>query len=366
MVSGNYNETLLFVEGYSTNSIDKYGYIQAIDIRGTKLTIDMSKMLKLSNGSFVLHGLTQLEDSIYIDIMNFNYAHSFSFINVRIDKHGKIRKKVSTSDRMNRLASNWYNIVNLNRKLMLLGMGRYIIANKQLRYLIGLIDGELIIPKYCDIYTTDNAVYSDNQLQSIVCYGDCDIGGQFPRTPITSVKILGKTNEIKDCAFVACFKLSELIIKNNLKSIGGMAFAYCESLKNVTLPEYIECIGASAFRDTHNLVNLEINEVKCISDRAFANSGIEKLKIKKSIEIIGTNAFRDCKNLRKLELPNGLFSLGVDVFAGCTNLEYVYLPRTTTIVHKETFNGVSLKKLVAPRHLKDNLFSINKRIIEYY
>ena len=55
--------------------------------------------------------------------------------------------------------------------------------------------------------------------------------------------------EISNSAFKDCKNLSfdNLIIGENVKSIGEKAFANCTSIKSITLPDTIEVVGTGAF-----------------------------------------------------------------------------------------------------------------------
>ena len=189
----------------------------------------------------------------------------------------------------------------------------------------------------------------------------------------TTDKVIG------DHMFLGCANLQNIILPNNLNSIGGQAFGDCAGLKSIDIPEGVTEIGSSAFNDCKALTSISIpasvksiinafdgcpslksiyitdiaawcnidfghmwNEgpfkedsemylnnqllteliipegVKGIKDFAFCNlKSITKVIIPNSVTSIGQYAFHECDNLTSIEIPNSVTSLGEYVFTNC-------------------------------------------------
>ena len=91
-------------------------------------------------------------------------------------------------------------------------------------------------------------------------------------TSITSCEIHKYTRIILDSAFYKCKNLREIIIPNNVISIGFDAFTWCEELTSVTIGKNVTNIGDFSFSYCPNLTSLTIpSSVTSIGIYAFSN-----------------------------------------------------------------------------------------------
>ncbi len=74
-----------------------------------------------------------------------------------------------------------------------------------------------------------------------------------------------------------------------------------------------------------------------IYERAFAESGIESVKISKNVNEIVYGAFADCSSLQSVEIPNSVQSIGKQAFANCDALENITLPESLTSIGDSAF-----------------------------
>ena len=86
-------------------------------------------------------------------------------------------------------------------------------------------------------------------------------------------------------------------------SISRNAFSGCGNLREVNAP-YVTDIGETAFADCGNLKTVTIPEDKeiKIGYRAFANSGIEKIKVREITLVSSSNVFEGCLSLKELSV----------------------------------------------------------------
>lgn len=226
----------------------------------------------------------------------------------------------------------------------------------------------------------------------------------------TTDKVIG------DHMFFGCANLQNIILPNNLNSIGGQAFGDCAGLKSIDIPEGVTEIGSSAFQnckaltsisipasvksiinafdECHSLKSIYITDiaawcnidfghmwddgpfkedsemylnnqllteliipegVKGIKDFAFFNlKSITKVIIPNSVTSIGQYAFRECDNLTSIEIPNSVTSLGESVFCDCDALTSVVIGDGVKTIPSLAFNDCdSLATVVLGKGIED-------------
>ena len=98
----------------------------------------------------------------------------------------------------------------------------------------------------------------------------------------------------------------ELILPDNLKSIGSYAFYQCNNLLMDKLPDNLKSIGSYAFASCSNITISELPiGITTIEDSVFRScSKIKEMTCKGNLTKIGSNAFGYSSNFSKLVLPN--------------------------------------------------------------
>ena len=93
-------------------------------------------------------------------------------------------------------------------------------------------------------------------------------------------------------------EVKDLVIPNNIISIGSWQFYNCQSLTSVSIPEGVTKIGASAFAGCHNFSTLTIpNSVTNIENSFARCSGLTKIYIGHNLEKMTTSSFEACTSL---------------------------------------------------------------------
>ena len=140
---------------------------------------------------------------------------------------------------------------------------------------------------YCSV---DGVLY-DKDMTSIIKYPQAKSG--------TTFSTLESVEDINRQAFSDSQYLSEIIMREGLKTIEGAAFSNCKNLTQVTIPESVAAIESGAFAGCANLKSIIIPEgVSVIKPNTFSECGeLEWIQIPVSIESIESSAFRECKNL---------------------------------------------------------------------
>ncbi|MBQ9746827.1 MAG: leucine-rich repeat domain-containing protein [Clostridia bacterium] len=93
-------------------------------------------------------------------------------------------------------------------------------------------------------------------------------------------------NRIEAFEFSNNDEISDIVIPENIVSIGEYAFADCKNLKNVVLPSRLENIGKGAFRG-------------CTS--------LEMITIPSEVDVIAPELFNDCVMLERINLSGNKF-----------------------------------------------------------
>lgn len=149
---------------------------------------------------------------------------------------------------------------------------------------------------------------------------------------------------------------TEVVVPNNVTSIGEKAFMDCKGLISVTLPNGITSIGESAFENCENLRKINIPEkVTIIENYTFlACTRLESIDLPRNITKIGWGAFSDCTSLKNIDIPHTVTDLGMSAFSRCTNLNSINLPNSLKSIDIETFNEcVNLKHVDLPSNITD-------------
>ncbi len=162
---------------------------------------------------------------------------------------------------------------------------------------------------------TNNSTYVPNTLKSV-----------------TVLRGITLSNE----AFYDCGSLTEIILPNELTSIGEAAFQNCISLTEIILPELLQRIGENAFNGCSNLLEIYIPE---------------------NVSEIGIGVFSDCSKLQSIEVQvdniaykaetNTLIEIETNkLIAGCFNS---IIPNYVTAIEQYAFYGAdALIKIVIP------------------
>ena len=120
-------------------------------------------------------------------------------------------------------------------------------------------------------------------------------------------------------------EIKDLVIPDNVTSIGSSAFSGCSGLTSVTIPESVTSIGSSAFYYCSGLMSVTIpNSVTSIGYRAFSGcTGLKSVTIGNGVTSIGSWTFSSCTGLTSVTIGNSVTEIGSCAFYKCTGLTKV-------------------------------------------
>ena len=130
--------------------------------------------------------------------------------------------------------------------------------------------------------------------------------------------------------FLGCSSLEEVILPENLSSIGEEVFWSCTSLKTINLPETVTEIDCKAFLGCISLENINLENVKVIGKEGWESSAFAGCTALKNVNLesaikIYRHTFSGCTSLENIKLDN-LEVLGREAFDSCTSLKKIELP----------------------------------------
>jgi hypothetical protein len=108
------------------------------------------------------------------------------------------------------------------------------------------------------------------------------------------------------------------------------AFKYCHGLKSVKIINTGNAVQimANSFSDCNNLVNVEIPNIRIISQYAFANcSNLTSIEFNDDSSVsldsstIMEHAFEKCSKLQIINLPHRISAIDSSAFYQCSNLQ---------------------------------------------
>ncbi len=170
------------------------------------------------------------------------------------------------------------------------------------------------------------------------------------------VVIPNNVKSIGNSAFQFSMRLISITIPNSVTSIGEKAFNYCMGLTSITIPSSITSIEGGAFEGCSGLTSITIpNSVTEIGDKAFRGcTGLTSITIPDSMTNIRDGVFDGCKGLISITIPNSVKSIGNSAFQWCTGLTSITIPDSVRNIEGYAFNGCTgLKDITIPNSVTE-------------
>ena len=157
---------------------------------------------------------------------------------------------------------------------------------------------------------------------------------------------------IGDCAFYICTSLSSITIPKNVTSIGSDAFRECSSLTAITIPNSVTNIGQAAFYDCTSLSSVVWNARYCNDflttsgsytqpSGPFYGCPITSFTIGEDVDILPAALCHGMSDIQSITIPNSLRKIGDYAFSKCSSLNSITIPNSVTNIGQAAFDECS-------------------------
>lgn len=157
-------------------------------------------------------------------------------------------------------------------------------------------------------------------------------------------------NEMIPCStFKNCKSLRKVVFDDHIYTIGADAF-YASGIKKLTTPKHLLTIEPYAFSSCSKLEEIILNdELDSIGMNSFSEcNSLKSVRFPSSLKVIGQEAFANCRNLVNAYLPSAIERIEEAAFYNCDSLVNVY------------YDGDSENFLKTVRDRPDSSFSSSK------
>ena len=145
--------------------------------------------------------------------------------------------------------------------------------------------------------------------------------------------------EIANSAFRAS-KVKNIVVGNNVRSIGDEAFYNCPDLESIVIPQSVTYIGSGAFSSCLSLKEITLPEnVDTVEANTFSYCrALEKVVLGDNVTLIGEAAFVGCNSLKSIELPDALLAIYSHAFSECSALESISFGSQLILLDERAFS----------------------------
>ena len=163
---------------------------------------------------------------------------------------------------------------------------------------------------------------------------------------ITDLVIPEDVTSVGDNAFARCEGLKSVTFHDNVTYIGSTAFAYCTGLTTVSLPKNMKKLEEYAFSHCSNLATVTVPEgMEDIGFCAFNYSGLTSLTLPSTINKM-SQSFHNCEQMETLTLTDGITDINGS-FYGCNALKEVRIPGSIkTMMYQDFMHCENLETVI--------------------
>lgn len=179
--------------------------------------------------------------------------------------------------------------------------------------------------------------------ESVTSIGD----SAFNSCQIKSITFPDGITEIGDSAFAFCENLKTVIFGENsiIETMGEKVFHTCRKLTDVTLPKSLLNISSEMLTGCSSLTNIIVpDNVKSIGTKAFSSAGLKSITFGENSQLVSIDdyAFKGCENLNHIAIPSSVTSIGNRAFEACDKLTNITIPINVTTIEDHAFSAFGL------------------------
>ena len=195
----------------------------------------------------------------------------------------------------------------------------------------------IITDKYLSVYGYDKAKFTGTEkIVSVITYK-----GKTYTTYLIS-------NE----AFKDCKIITELIVPDSVRFIGGGAFYGCTELVSIKVSP------TNPYLDSRNNCNAVIDTKK-----KELMLGCKTTVIPNGVTSIGSGAFSYCDGLVSLDIPSSITSIGSFAYCGCNGLTTIDIPNSVKTIEASAFSSC---RNVTTITIGENVETIGNKAFDTY
>lgn len=182
------------------------------------------------------------------------------------------------------------------------------------------------------------------------------------REKIETVSINNGVTGIGSYAFYGCSNLREVLITDDLLTIGENIFKNCTGLTSISIPQNVTSIEIPLTADSgiREIIVASQNSVYGSADGVLFNASKTELleypaaksgqySIPSGVTSIGEDAFRNCSGLIGINVPGNVKTIGRGAFCGCENLLTVSISSGVSTIGEGVFDRCKkLEKVTIP------------------
>ena len=161
------------------------------------------------------------------------------------------------------------------------------------------------------------------------------------RGNIENLVIGNDVTSIGNYSFYECVGLKSIVWGSSIVRIGTGAFLGCTGLVSVDIPDNVQGIYNEAFENCSSLVSVVIgNGVTTIGDKVFLScTNMKDLSIGDNVTSFGSGVFWGCSSLTSFIFPSGIKTISNQMLAYCSGLTSIDIPNGVTIIGSQAFSG---------------------------
>ena len=171
-------------------------------------------------------------------------------------------------------------------------------------------------------YIGEEAFYNCYALENVVASNNGHIGSKaFYECKSLKTADLSNKGDVGSSAFYNCSSLETATLNIN-GVIEVSCFENCANLNSVKIGAQVTKIGYEAFKNNTSLQEIIIpDNITSLGKETFDGcSSLASVSIGKGISSLPYSLFSGCKSLASIVIPNNINSIGNYVFSGCSNL----------------------------------------------
>ena len=162
---------------------------------------------------------------------------------------------------------------------------------------------------------------------------------------LANVTIPDSVTNVGDSAFYGCNGLTTVVIGKGVANIGSRSFSGCNAIRDVAINQ---CVCSSKLSSVFpsscsTITNVVIfDDVASVGDSAFSDcSGLMSVTIPDSVTSIGSSAFSRCSGLTSVTIPDSVTSLGSSAFNACGLMDRIIFDGDAPLLGSGVFRGIS-------------------------